>query len=159
MIKFNEINDWIENISMPNSIDKVVKNEIDIMSRINTEFQKPFIKNLYANPDWQQRVFWAVAGNLVSSYDDLEIDVPLEKITTSINQYALQFDSQPDQRESVKIILTAIKSAPNGEFTPLKVILTTAQDNHISYASTIEIIKQLKRQGDIFEKDECYRSV
>lgn len=61
--------------------------QVDIMTRIHTEFQKPFIKKLYPNPEWQQRVFWNVTGKLVLDFDDLEMDVSLDRITMAINQY------------------------------------------------------------------------
>jgi hypothetical protein len=59
----------------------------DIMNRIHIEFQKPFIRNLYRNPEWTQRVFWAVAGNLQNEYDDMDIDVSLDRITLAITKY------------------------------------------------------------------------
>jgi len=70
--------------------------QADIMTRIHTEFQKqtihkkPFIKNLYRHLEWKQRVFWAVVGTLQNAYDDLEVDVSLDRITTAVNQYVKQ---------------------------------------------------------------------
>ena len=75
----NEINSTIQ-------LNREVS-QSDLMTRINTEFQKPFIKNLYRHLEWQQRVFWAVAGALQNEYDDIGVDVSLDRITTAINQY------------------------------------------------------------------------
>ena len=80
----------------PTEIEKKQISQSDIMNRIHTEFQKqtihkkPFIKNLYQKSEWQQRVFWAVVGTLQNAYDDLEVDVSLDRITTAVNQYVKQ---------------------------------------------------------------------
>ena len=72
---------------MNNNIEILQVTQSDIMIRIHTEFQKPFIKNLYRHLEWQQRVFWAVAGCLQNEYNDIEVDVSLDRIIKGINQY------------------------------------------------------------------------
>ena len=70
-----------------NISNKVEIPQIELMNRINNEFQKPFLKNLYNNPEWKQRVFWVVAGTLQNEYDDMDLDVSLDRITNKIKEY------------------------------------------------------------------------
>jgi len=88
----NFVNKFTLNNIEPKKTEGGIKviSQSDIMNRINIEFQKPFIKNLYRHLEWQQRVFWAVVGTLQNAYDDLEVDVSLDRITTAVNQYVKQ---------------------------------------------------------------------
>ena len=92
MIDFSKINNGIDKINMPvnkeidDTSNEIVSNvsQHELMNTIHIEFQKPFIKKLYPNPKWTERVFWNVAGVLQQKYYD---ELPLTEIIEGIKRY------------------------------------------------------------------------
>lgn len=57
--------------------------QADILINIHKEFSKTFIKKLYFNPEWTDRIFWNVVGIIQLRFEDMT----LEQIIMYITRY------------------------------------------------------------------------
>ena len=130
----------------------------DILNALHLEFKKPFITKLYPNPEWQQRIFWNIAGNLQNTYDNLNIDVSLDRITQAMNTYLEQnkISTPPSQRDDVKFIRGLIQEFKINGMTKIADMMVDVIATGITPDRFDTIISQMEREGSIFEPKEGY---
>ena len=151
MINFNEIDNKIENIYMSNGIENsTIKPELS--KSIIHEFQKDFIKKLYPNPLWTNRVYWNIIGRIQDEHED----IPLNNIIKGVDQYLEENNMCISQRDLLKFIRESILSHKIEGKTKIKDVSEHATENGVTSDRFNEAIKQLKRQGDIFEPKQGY---
>lgn len=160
---------FVENYSLQNLNNKIQTNQSnhkitqsEIMNRIHIEFQKPFIKKLYTNHNWTKRVFWNVAGYIYNYYEDMEMDVSLNLITQTINQYLVDNKSQKpnlSQRDVIELIRTIILNNQVDRISELIKVQTNVVKAGVTEDKFKEYLNQMKREGSVFEPKKGYLKV
>lgn len=54
------------------TIKDIHKSQHSIIIAIHNEFSKTFIKKLYQNQRWTERIYWAVLGKLLLDFEDIK---------------------------------------------------------------------------------------
>ena len=119
---------------------------------IHHEFQKDFIKKLYPNPLWTNRVYWNVIGRIQVEHEDLTLD----NIIKGVDRYLEENNMCISQRDLLKFIRESIIMHNIEGKTKIEDVSTHATENGVTVDRFNEAIKQLKRQGDIFEPKQGY---
>jgi len=153
------IDNFISNYKFRDNPTQVVKkpNKIsqnELMNAIHQEFQRSFIRKLYPQPAWTDRIFWNIAGTLQQKYYD---EMSLDQITTAIKQY-LSEHKELSQRNQVKLIRDIILELQqdNEGKAPIDKVMLHALDEGIDEDKAGDIIRKLKREGSIFEPHNGY---
>lgn len=146
----------------------------EIIKLIHHEFQKTHIKKLYPNPKWTYRAFWVITTNIEDNNEHIKFydiiyelikylqhnNFPIPSVDWS-KWYSISDEwkqipiliglTEISQRDLLKfiresIIIHQIKGKSN-----IEDISALAIENGVTVDRFNEAIKQLKRQGDIFE--------
>lgn len=75
-----------DNVNIKNIQFNHIKNisQHELMNAIHQEFQRTFIRKLYPQPEWTERIFWNVAGTLQNKYCK---ELSLNEIIAAIKRY------------------------------------------------------------------------
>ena len=123
---------------------------------INNEFQKDFIKKLYPNPKWTNRVYWNVIGRIQVEHEDLSLD----NIIKGVDQYLEDNNMCISQRDLLKFIHDSIISHYIEGKAKIEDVSAHATENGVSIDRFNEAIKRMKADGSIFEpQDGFYRCI
>lgn len=122
------------------------------MNAIHTEFQKDFIKNLYKNPIWTERVYWNVIGKIQNENEN----IPLDDIISGVNQYLSDNKMCICQIDLLKFIHDSILFHQVDGKTQIKDVYSHATENGITSNRFNEAIKRMKAEGIIFEPAEGF---
>lgn len=133
------------------------KEQIELMKLIHEQFQIPAIKKLYPNPQWTERVFWVINGNIYHQFEDVSMDRLSEHIEQYITEHGYPgIKSVYNQRDTAKLIMDTIKLLQVDGRTSL----TNLTDYMISTGITSDqlesTMKQMKRDGSVFEPSDGY---
>lgn len=165
MIQFNDINIGIEQISMPeyseigDESDDIQLNVIqsELMKLIHQQFQRPAIKKLYPYPQWTERVFWIIHGNIYHQFEDLSMD----RLSEHIEQYIIEhgypgIKSVYSQRDTAKLVIDSIKDLEVDGKTKLTDLTESLLKAGITADKIKSTMKQMKQNGSVFEPSEGY---
>lgn len=185
-MKFNEIDKGIDSISMPehneiyNESDSIQSNisQHELMNAIHQEFQRSFIRKLYPNTVWTNRVFWVVANNIENNNENVELyeiihelkkylidhNLPIpvidwskwENISDEWKQISKEWGMS--QRDCVKLIRDIIRDLQQdyeGK-APIDKVLSHALKAGVDASKADDVIRKLKREGAIFEPRNGY---
>lgn len=155
MIDFNEIETGIDRLYMANGIENNnIKSEL--VNLIDHEFKKDFIKKLYPNPLWTNRVYWNVIGRIQVEHEDLTLD----NIIENVDQYLEDNNMCISQRDLLKFIHESIITHQIEGKTKKEDVSVHATENGVSIDRFNEAIKRMKADGSIFEiPDGYYRCI
>ncbi len=157
------INNFILNYGFEDSNKHVKKadyqtSQHELMNAIHQEFQKSFVHKLYSNPKWTDKIFWNVAGTLQQKYyDKLSLDQIIEGIKRYLAEQKMIIP-QLSQRDRVKVIRDIIynlQQKHDGK-APIYKVFQCALENSLNQKTTDDTIRQLKREGLVFEPREGY---
>jgi len=127
-----------------------------LIKLINHEFKKDFIKKLYHNPIWTNRVYWNVIGRIQIEHDDISLD----NIVSGVDQYLDDNNMCINQRDLLKFIYESINTHKIDGLTNIKDVLNHAAENGVNANRFNEAIKHMKADGKIFEpEDGFYKSI
>ena len=119
---------------------------------INNEFQKDFIKKLYPNPLWTNRVYWNVIGRIQVEHEDIQLD----NIIKGVDQYLEDNNMCISQRDLLKFIHESIITHQIEGKTKKEDVSVHATENGVSIYRFNEAIKRMKADGSIFEPAEGF---
>ena len=159
MINFNEIESNIDKIIMFAGVESSIDNmaiESKLNQLINNEFQKDFIKKLYPNPLWTNRVYWNVIGKIQNEHEDIKFD----DIIKGVDQYLEDNNMCISQRDLLKFIHESIISHQIEGKSKKEDVSVHAAENGVTVDRFNEAIKRMKADGSIFEpEDGFYRCI
>ena len=154
MINFNEIDNKIENIYMSNGIENsTIKPELS--KSIIHEFQKDFIKKLYPNPLWTNRVYWNVIGKIQNEHEDISLDDIISETDNHLMANNLR-PSTMSQRDTIKFIHDTIMHLQADNNATITTISSSAIEVGIPTDRLESAIKRMKADGSIFETTEGF---
>lgn len=155
MIDFNEIETGIDRLYMANGIENNnIKSELGNL--IDREFKKDFIKKLYPNPLWTNRVYWNVIGRIQVEHEDITLD----NIIKNVDQYLEENNMCISQRDLLKFIRESIISHQIEGKSKIDDVSAHATENGVTVDRFNEAINRMKAEGSIFEpKDGYYRCI
>ena len=146
MIDFNEIETGIDRLYMANGIENNnIKSELGNL--IDHEFKKDFIKKLYPNPLWTNRVYWNVIGKIQNEHEEIQLD----NIIKGVDQYLEDNNMCISQRDLLKFIRESIISHQIEGKTKIDNVSAHATENGVTADRFNEAIKRMKADGSIFE--------
>ena len=119
---------------------------------IHHEFQKDFIKKLYPNPLWTNRIYWNVIGRIQDEHEDIQLD----NIIKGVDQYLEENNMCISQRDLLKFIRESIITHRIEGKTKIEDVSTHATENGVTVDRFNEAIKRMKADGSIFEPAEGY---
>lgn len=132
------------------------KKHNDLHSELNKlishEFKKDFIKKLYPNPEWTNRVYWNVIGRIQDEHEDIQLD----NIIKGVDQYLEENNMCISQRDLLKFIRESIISHQIEGKTKIEDVSTHATKNGVTSDRFNEAIKRMKAEGRIFELKEGF---
>ena len=127
-----------------------------LVQLIENEFQKDFIKKLYPNPLWTNRVYWNVIGRIQVEHEDIQLD----NIIKGVDQYLEDNNMCISQRDLLKFIRDSIISHQTEGKSKIDDVSAHAVENGVSIDRFNEAIKRMKADGSIFEpEDGFYRCI
>ena len=124
----------------------------EIISLIHNEFQKDFIKKLYPNPLWTNRVYWNVIGRIQVEHEEFTLDA----IIKGVDQYLEDNNMCISQRDLLKFIREYIVSHQTEGKTKIIDVSTHATENGVTVDRFNEAINRMKADGSLFEPAEGY---
>ena len=127
-----------------------LKNTLDQL--IDNVFQKDFIKKLYPNPHWTNRVYWNVIGRIQVEHEDIQLD----NIIKGVDQYLEDNNMCISQRDLLKFIRDSIITHRIEGKTKKEDVSVHATENGVSIDRFNEAIKRMKADGSIFEPEDGY---
>ena len=119
---------------------------------INNEFQKDFIKKLYPNPLWTNRVYWNVIGRIQVEHEDIKLD----NIIKGVDQYLEDNNMCISQRDLLKFIRESIIMHQVEGKTKKEDVSVHATENGVTIDRFNEAIKRMKADGSIFEPEDGF---
>jgi len=119
---------------------------------INNEFHKDFIKKLYPDPKWTNRVYWNVIGRIQDEHEDIQLD----NIIKGVDQYLEDNNLCISQRDLLKFIHESIRSHQIEGKTKIEDVSTHATENGVTSDRFNEAINHMKAEGSIFEPKEGF---
>lgn len=154
-------NDSVDNFTGNFKLNKKNKNKkrkhknihlSKLTEAISLEFSRTFILKCYSDPTQTNRVYWAVAGAIQNKF--YEDDIPLDQILSTMDQYLNNkgmIVPPRDQRDTMKLIRDTIHELQVDGLTDIELVNKNVSELGISPEQFEQAIKQLKKQGDIFE--------
>ena len=144
-------------ISNKQPIQQHIKNNLStIYTLIDHEFQKDFIKKLYPNPLWTNRVYWNVIGRIQDEHEDIKFD----DIIKGMDQYLGDNNMCISQRDLLKFIRESIISHQIEGKSKMEDVSAHATENGVTVDRFNEAIKRMKADGIIFEiPDGFYKCI
>ena len=135
-------------ISNKQPIQQHIQNNLStIYTLIDNEFQKDFIKKLYPNPLWTNRVYWNVIGRIQDEHEDIQLD----NIIKCVDQYLEDNNMCISQRDLLKFIRDSIITHRIEGKTKKEDVSVHATENGVSIDRFNEAIKRMKAEGSVFE--------
>ncbi|NOR84552.1 hypothetical protein GQ473_00395 [archaeon] len=126
--------------------------QYELITLIRNEFQKDFIKKLYPNPIWTNRVYWNVIGRIQDEPEDFQLD----NIIKGMDQYLEDNNMCVTQRDLLKFIRESIITHQIEGKTKIEDVSAHATENGVAVDRFNEAIKHMKADGSIFEPDEGF---
>jgi DNA replicative helicase MCM subunit Mcm2 (Cdc46/Mcm family) len=119
---------------------------------IHHEFQKDFIKKLYPNPKWTNRVYWNVIGRIQDEHEEIQ----LGNIIKGVDQYLEDNNMCVSQRDLLKFIRESIIAHQIEGKSKIEDVSEHATDNGVTVDRFNEAIKRMKADGSIFEPTDGF---
>lgn len=119
---------------------------------IHHEFQKDFIKKLYPDPKWTNRVYWNVIGRIQVEHEDLTLD----NIIKGVDRYLEENNMCISQRDLLKFIRESIIMHNIEGKSKIEDVSTHATENGVTIDRFNEAITCMKADGSIFEPVEGF---
>ena len=123
-----------------------------LVQLIDNEFQKDFIKKLYPNPLWTNRVYWNVIGRIQVEHEDIKFD----DIIKGVDQYLEDNNMCISQRDLLKFIRESIITHQIEGKSKTEDVSAHAAENGVTVDRFNEAIKRMKADGSIFEPMDGY---
>ena len=144
-------------ISNNQPIQQYIQNNSSIIyTLIDNEFQKDFIKKLYLNPKWTNRIYWNVIGRIQVEHEDIQLD----NIIKGVDQYLEDNNMYISQRDLIKFIRESIITHQIKGKTNIIDISIHAAENGVSIDQFNAAIKRMEADGSIFKtEDEFYKCI
>ena len=130
----------------------IQNNSSTIYTLIDNEFKKDFIKKLYPNPLWTNRVYWNVIGKIQNEHEDITLD----NIIKDVDQYLEDNNMCISQRDLLKFIRESIIMHNIEGKTKIVDVSAHATENGVTIDRFNEAIKRMKADGSIFEPAEGF---
>ena len=136
------------------SIKSKIPNNLhqELNKLINNKFQKDFIKKLYPNPLWTNRVYWNVIGRIQVEHEDITLD----NIIKNVDQYLEENNMCISQRDLLKFIRESIISHQIEGKSKIDDVSAHATENGVTVDRFNEAINRMKAEGSIFEPAEGF---
>jgi len=143
----------MNNINLINStINNNHMSQHKLMDVIHQEFKKTFIKKLYPDPKWTQRVYWNVIGRIQNEHEDISLDTIIKRV----DQYLENNNMRISQRDLLKFIRDSIQSYQTEGKAKIEDVAAHATENGISADRFNDAIRRMKREGSVFEPRAGY---
>lgn len=144
-------NEHNNHIKKPQDI-KEHGNQEKLIVLIDNEFKKWFIKKLYPNPKWTNRVYWNVIGRIQDEHEDIQLD----NIIKGVDQYLEDNNMYISQRDLLKFIRESIITHQIEGKTKAEDVSAHATEKGVTSDRFNEAIKRMKADGSIFETGEGF---
>ena len=131
----------------------IQNNSSTIYTLIDNEFKKDFIKKLYPNPKWTERVYWNVIGKIQNEHEDISLDDIISETDNHLMANNLR-PSTMSQRDTIKFIHDTILHLQTDNNATITTISSLAIEAGIPIDKLESAIKRMKADGSIFEPVE-----